>query len=347
MDKFSLKQVLEKIISVKELNVSESDIINIQEQHGGLVNYIFRIETKKGLFFLKQFLEKLKAIEESEIEFDALKNIETGSKDRIDISYKAENQFEKILGREKHIVPHIYFYNEKEGYLIIEGFEKISSLLEKIKNATFPKQPILSLAKSIAKIHQETFIERNENFDLYNNKWLDLKLKYTFYEMVKLLDKKTAKILQDFADNYKKQRFVLTHGDLCSINIFLSDKEEAKIHLIDFEDAHIGAPSFDLGYLLSEYFVAGENFPEKKKEIHQNIREFLDTYFFTFNKQDRNTVEIETTMHTANMMLFRTFGLSKDTFTKYLKNDVVRNSVKDNAISMIKNSNEPISYFVS
>ena len=347
MDKFSLKQVLEKIISVKELNVSESDIINIQEQHGGLVNYIFRIETKKGLFFLKQFLEKFKAIEESEIEFDALKNIETRSKDRLSISYEAENQFEKILGRENHIVPHIYFYNGKEGYLIIEGFEKISSLLEKIKTATFPKQSILSLAKSIAKIHQETFIENNENFDLYNNKWLDLKLKYTFYEMVKLLDKKIAKTLQDFADNYKKQRFVLTHGDLCSINIFLNDKEEAKIHLIDFEDAHIGAPSFDLGYLLSEYFVAGENFPKKKKEIHQNIREFLDTYFFTFNKQDRNTVEIETTMHTANMMLFRTFGLSKDTFTKYLKNDVVRNSVKDNAISMIKNSNEPISYFVS
>jgi aminoglycoside phosphotransferase (APT) family kinase protein len=140
---------------------------------------------------------------------------------------------------------------------------------------------------------------------------------------------------------------VLTHGDLCSINIFLHGKEETKIHLIDFEDAHIGTPSFDIGYLLSEYFVAGENFSEKKKEIYQNMQEFLDTYFLTFNKQDRNTVEVESTMHVASMMLYRTFGLSKDTFSKYIKDDIVRNSIKDYAVNMIKNSNRPISYFIS
>lgn len=347
MNKFSCEHVLERILSIEELGIEESDVVNIQDQTGGLVNYVFRIETKKGLFFLKQFLEKLKAIEESEIKFDALKNVETGSKDRIRVSYKAGNKFEEIIGRESHIIPHIYSYNEKEGYLIIEGFENIISLLEKIKNATFPKQAILSLAKAIAKIHQETFIEHNKNFDLYNNKWLDLKLKYTYYEMVKLLDKKTAKILQDFANNYKKQRFVLTHGDLCSINILIDDREKNCVHLIDFEDSHIGTPSFDLGYLLSEYFIAGENFPENKKEIYQNIQEFLNIYFLTFNKQDRNIVEIETTIHTASMMLFRTFGLSKDTFTKYLKNDIVRNSVKDYAVNIIKNSNRPISYFIS
>lgn len=338
MNKFNHKQVLERILALKELNIVESDVLNIHEQHGGLVNYVFRIETKKGLFFLKQFLEELKA--------DVFKNLEIGPKDRISLSYKVENQFEKILGRGNHIVPHVYFYNEKEGYLIIEGFEDVSSLLEKIKVAIFPKQPILFLAKAIAKVHQETFTKPNENFDLYNNELLGLKLKYQYYEMVKLLDKETGKVLQNFTDNYKNQRFVLTHGDLCSINIFLANKEDS-VHLIDFEDAHIGTPSFDLGYLLSEYFVACENFPEKKKEIRLNMQEFLDTYFLNFNKQDRNAVEIETTMHTASMMLYRTFGLSKDTFTKYLKNDVIRNSIKDYAVNMIKNSNRPISYFIS
>lgn len=339
MNKFSHKQVLERILSIKELNIVESDVVNIHEQPGGLVNYVFRIETKKGLFFFKQFLEELKD--------DVFKNLEIGPKDRISLSYKVENQFEKILGRGNHVVPHIYFYNGKEGYLIIEGFENVGSLLEKIKVAIFPKQPILFLARAIAKVHQETFTEPNKNLDLYNNEWLGLKLKYQYYEMVKLIDKESGKILQDFTDNYKNQRYVLTHGDLCSINIFLHDKKKDVVHLIDFEDAHIGTPSFDLGYLLSEYFVAGENFPEKKKEICQNMQEFLDTYFLNFNKQDRNAVEIETTMHTASMMLYRTFGLSKDTFTKYLKNDVVRNSIKDYAVNMIKNSNRPISYFIS
>ena len=339
MNKFSREQVFERIIAVKELNLTKDDIVNVQEQPGGLVNYVFRVETKKGLFFLKQFLEELKT--------DVFKNLEIGPKDRISLSYKVENQFERILGRENHVVPHIYFYNQEEGYLIIEGFENISSLLEKIKVAIFPKQPILFLAEAIAKVHQETFTESNKSFDLYNNEWLDLKLKYQYYEMVKLIDKETGRILRDFTDNYKNQRYVLTHGDLCSINIFLHDKEDTAVHLIDFEDAHIGTPSFDLGYLLSEYFVAGENFPEKKKKIHQNIREFLDTYFLTFHKQDRNTVEVETTIHAASMMLYRTFGLSKDTFTKYLKDDIVRNSVKDYVVSMIKNSNRPVSYFIA
>lgn len=339
MNRFSHGQVLQRILLVKELNLAKDDVIDIREQPGGLVNYVFRIETKKGLFFLKQFLEELKA--------DVFKNLGIGPKDRIQLSFKVENKFEEILEQQSHIIPHIYFYNEKEGYLIIEGFENISSLLKKIEIATFPKQPILSLAKAIAKIHQETFCDPNRNLDLYNNEWLGLKLQYQYYEMIKLLDEKTGKILQDFTDNYKNQRFVLTHGDLCSINIFLHDKEEAVVHLIDFEDAHIGTPSFDLGYLLSEYFVASENFLEKKKEIYQNVREFLDAYFVIFNKQDRNLVEVETTMHTASMMLYRTFGLSKDTFTKYLKGDRVRNSVKDRAINMIKNSNKPITYFIS
>lgn len=339
MNKFSNEQVIERILSVKELNLVKDDIVSVQEQHGGLVNYVFSINTKKGLFFLKQFLEELKA--------DVFKNLGIGPRDRIHLSYKVENKFKEILLPSNHIVPHSYFYNETESYLIIEGFENISPLLEKIKTATFPKQPILSLAKAIAKVHQETFANPNKNFDLYNHEWLCLKLKYQYYEMAKSLDKKVGKILKDFTDNYKNQRFVLTHGDLCSINIFLHDKEAVAVHLIDFEDAHIGTPSFDLGYLLSEYFVAGKNFPEKKVEIYQNIREFLDAYFSIFNQQSRNHVEVETTMHTASMMLYRTFGLSKDTFTKYLKDDFVRNSVKNQAINMIINSDEAISYFIS
>lgn len=339
MNKFSSEQVLERLLSIDELRIVENDVISIKEQSGGLVNYVFRIETKKGLFFLKQFLEEIKA--------DVFKNLEIGPKERIQLSYNVENIFEKILGRESHIVPHVYFYNESEGYLIIEGFENVSSLLEKIKIGVFPKQPILSLVKAVAKIHQETFVEPNKDSDLYNNEWLGLKLKYQYYEMVKLLDAETGKVLQDFTDNYKNQRFALTHGDLCSINIFLHDDEGAAVHLIDFEDAHIGAPSFDLGYLLSEYFMASKNFPEKQKEVHQNIQEFLDTYFSVFNKQNRNAVEVETTMHTASMMLYRTFGLSKGIFTGYLKNDIIRNVVKDSAVNMIKNSEKPISYFIA
>ncbi len=339
MNKFDHNQVLERVLSVKELNLAKDDVISIQEQVGGLVNYVFRIETKNGLFFLKQFLEELKA--------DVFKNLEIGPTDRIQLSYKVENNFEQILGRQNHIVPHIYFYNKTEGYLIIGGFESVSPLLGKMKIGIFPKQPILSLAKAVAKIHQNTFSDPNKNFDLYNNEWLGLKLKYQYYEMVKLLDEKTGRVLQDFADDYKNSRFVLTHGDLCSINIFLHNNEKDVVHLIDFEDAHIGAPSFDLGYLLSEYFVATENFPEKREEIYQNMREFLDTYFSVFDKQDRNLVEIETTVHTASMMLYRTFGLSKDTFTKYLKDDSVRDYIKNQAVNMIKKSDKPISYFIS
>ena len=137
----------------------------------------------------------------------------------------------------------------------------------------------------------------------------------------------------------------LVHGDLCSINILLSKND--KIHLIDFEDSHIGHPAFDLGYLLSEFFVARINFPEQTTNINDIVREFLDDYFKIFNKESRDFIEKEITPHTASMMIYRVFGLSKDSFTSYIKDEKIKDDVKKYAISMIKNHNQPINYFLN
>jgi len=336
MNKFNIEQIKTRLLLAKELDLKGDDIMSITEQSGGFINYLFKIETKKGLFFLKQFLKELK--------HESFKNLELGPSSRINLSYSVNNKFENVLGENSHIVPHIYFCDLNEGYLIMNGFENVSPLFNKLENGEADCEIVLTLAERIATIHQNTYINPNRTQDLYNNEWLGLKLKYQYYEMAKLLDDVSATILNNFADNYKNNKLVLTHGDFCSINILL-DKENLKnIHIIDFEDAHIGTPAFDLGYFLSEFLIMAENFKEKRKEIFQTMKDFLDRYFIIFNKHDRGIVEKEVTIHAASLVLYRLFGLSKDIFTKHV-NDVARSSLKNKAVIMI-NSNKSIKEFL-
>lgn len=337
MDIFTKDQVLDKILKSEKLSLEKKDILSITEQQGGLLNYVFRIETSKGLFFLKQFLKELK--------HEIFKGLENAPEGRIKLSYDAENIFENLIATDD-FVPHIYEYNQEEGYLIIEGFANIVPLLDKIKVGDFSKNYIKELAPAIATVHQKTYVNPNNNKNLYNIEFLNLKLKYQYYEIAKMIESADeARILNDFADSYKNKKFCLAHGDLCSINILLSEKD--KIHLIDFEDSHIGHPAFDLGYLLSEFFVARFNFPKQATNINNIMREFLDEYFRIFDREGRDSIEKEITLHVASLMMYRTFGLSKDSFTSYIKDEKIKDDIKKYAVSMIKNHNQPINYFIN
>lgn len=337
MDVFTKDQVLNKILKLETLSLEKGDILTITEQQGGLLNYVFRIETSKGLFFLKQFLKELK--------HEIFKGLENAPKERIKLSYDAEKIFGDLIPI-KGLIPHIYIFNPEEGYLIIEGFADVVSLLDKIKIGDFSKNYIKNLATAIATVHQKTYENPNNNQSLYNTEFLNLKLKYQYYKIAKIINSSDeGRILNDFADSYKNKKLCLVHGDLCSINILLSKNN--KIHLIDFEDSHIGHPSFDLGYILSEFLVARFNFPKQATNINNIMREFLDEYFKIFDQEDRNYIEKEITMHTASLMIYRILGLSKDTFTLYIKDEKIKNDIKKYAVSMIKNHNQPINYFLN
>jgi thiamine kinase-like enzyme len=334
MEKFTPQQVKEKILAIENLSLKESDVTEIREQQGGLVNYVFRIETTRGLFFLKQFLGELKA--------DFFKGLELGPKDRITLSYEVENTFEEILGKETKIIPHIFEHNKEEGYLAIEGFNIVKPLIEEFKLGNFPEAVIKDLANKLARVHQITYKNPNTKLNLYNKEWLKLKLKYQYYEVASFLSQKNAQKLINFANGYIKRKFVLTHGDLCSINILLDDKAW---HLIDFEDAHIGTPAFDLGYFLSELFIARLNFPEKKEQISFLILEFLNNYFKIFDKQERAEVEKEASLHLGSLLLYRTFGLSKDIFTSHVREEV-RSQIKELAESIFEKENLTLSNLI-
>ena len=56
MSKFNEEQVIQLLTQVKELGINTDDITKVKEIQGGLVNHVFRIETKKGLFFLVQII---------------------------------------------------------------------------------------------------------------------------------------------------------------------------------------------------------------------------------------------------------------------------------------------------
>ncbi|MCX6784991.1 MAG: aminoglycoside phosphotransferase family protein [Candidatus Komeilibacteria bacterium] len=333
MQKLTKEQIISRVLKVKELDFLPEDILEVIEYQGGLVNYVFQIKTTKGVFFLKQFLEELKA--------DVFKGLAIAPQERIQLSYDVETIFEEILGQESNIIPHIYDYNKIEGYLLIAGLNFDRKLIDEFVGGYFSSWLMIPLAKALAKIHQSTY--QNSKKELYNNEWLKLKLKYQYYEMAKLVSGGAGEKIIQLANNYQNTKLVLVHGDLGSINILLENTN--KFHLVDFEDAHLGTPAFDLGYLLSEYYIAALYYQNQTKSIKKMMQEFLTAYFSVFNKESRVIVENETTLHLASMLLYRIYGLSKNAFTTYV-NDVTRLTVKERVELMLKEDDKPVAYFI-
>jgi len=171
--------------------------------------------------------------------------------------------------------PHIIAKNEENGFLLLEdlGDDLYSSILS-IKPAPHLEEEIYGKAvDALTELHKTPLLDNLSPYDdarLLREAALftDWYLPYAEIELSESLKEEYAEILLELFANLKKQKPVVVLRDYHAENLIYLPKREAhkKVGLLDFQDAVIGSPAYDLVSLLED--ARRDVSPKLQKKIY-------------------------------------------------------------------------------
>ncbi len=164
-----------------------------------------------------------------------------------------------ILIERGYSVPEIYERDETAGFLIIEDFGEalFARLLEKGEDERALYELAVSYLLDLRQHPSPTTLKYfSGNYVLDQNAmFLDW---YVPFLTGKSLDDNARRffqqIWQDLMDNFEREDDVLLHRDFHAENLFFLPEREGlrRLGLIDFQDAMVGPPAYDLVSLLQD-----------------------------------------------------------------------------------------------
>ncbi|MBL7664137.1 MAG: phosphotransferase [Bacteriovoracaceae bacterium] len=193
-----------------------------------------------------------------------------------DIATSPFVDMQKFLEGKNIRVPKIYDMNLKRGYLLEEDLGDMTLLqkLGQLENIQAEHEIYHKVIVELVKLHKisakdmaaNNVVKLSFDYEKYKQEidftfkfYLKLFLKVTSEEKLEELSKLFDPVLERLAN----EKRVLTHRDFHSRNLMVKNNE---LVVIDFQDARMGIPQYDLVSLLEDcyYKVHGEN---KKKLI--------------------------------------------------------------------------------
>ncbi|HEV3156946.1 MAG TPA: aminoglycoside phosphotransferase family protein [Candidatus Baltobacteraceae bacterium] len=325
------QQAVDLLLSVEQLGVTESDILKIEVQKAGLFKLILRIETKKGRWYFKQYVDRAPtAVFESIPETPAL--------ERAELAYQVQKKAVAATSLLGNVVPNIVAYEPEIQGFLMDFVDEPKPLIEYLSKGEVPNSAIRQLPSALALLHENTFGKYRPSSLFGNRTFRDFKLDLQYEQIAQKISSQGDE-LRRFLARYKNRSDCILHGDINSRNVLLNNHE--RVFIVDFEQSHLGAPAFDVAYILSEYLISFEYFGRTSERL-LIIHQFLEKYFSVFDKDDRHHVECEITMHLGSQMLYRLWGPSKDQWTFYL-DEQSKNRVIELGITLINSDYRPIS----
>jgi len=327
MEKFTpqtLKKYLEEKVLPK-LGLYDSVGI-IEEASGGLSSAVFRVQLNNDFFFVKQILEGMTS-GLGELP-DDLKILFSDNRQKYE--EKAIKIFNNVVG--KNIAPNIVYFEPNDKILILSDVAGTSG---KLFENVFENSVNEIITDKLAKISADLTNKTYEKYPYLRSSELDkeirkVKLKYIYGDVFSNL-KSTSKELEQrinkfisFSVNHAK---VVCHGDYHPKNIILRTNNE--IGLIDFEEAIVHDPVWDISALLAHYLLRALNYPNDK-EKYKNLSLLLIEKFFDYIKipEKIDDLKFRINNYTAGWMMLRVDGITK---AKWITDENIKNEIRNTA----------------
>lgn len=309
MDLNYYKKLLNKFLTTK---LSETDILEINEQKGGLFNKVYKITVNHSdTYYYKQYLDK----EVSTI-FTPPK---IPSNKRAELAFIVHKKAEDF-NIDINTVPNIFF-DKESNTLIIRGIDNPIVMIDDISKNRVSLSHAKLIAKTISRLHKELATDNYRNNDLFlNEEFRDFKLKLQYYDLAEKFDKKIKDSIHELVEKYTRDRMCALHGDLNSRNIIINGNNNQKIGIIDFEQSHVGNPIYDISYFLCEIFISCVYF-DKISLLKDYFSNFLKEYSLNNPNYNLSTHINDFKQHLAVQILYRFYGPSRDSWTFYVEDE--------------------------
>jgi hypothetical protein len=193
-------------------------------------------------------------------------------------------EIQEILTSEGVRVPKIYDYDLQRGYLLEEDLGN-QTLLKHLSQLSTPSEEKIAYEKAleelikIHKIKKDNYSQATFSSLFFDQEKLMSEVRFTVTQLIEglfgqVLSESQKKTLdssfKEICKTIASQKMVVTHRDFHSRNIMVKDGEFV---IIDFQDARMGIPQYDLVSLLEDcyYKISRKNKHLLKESYWQNF----------------------------------------------------------------------------
>lgn len=268
-------------------------------------NYILKIEISGKTYYFKEYRKLVDIPNYTPPNISARK--------RANIAYAAQSMASNTFKNGYRLTPNILSYDDTA--FIMEAIPETNHLLSYLSRGECPDSIIKDLPMGLAAFHTPASSKVREASLWRDNRFRNYKLQLQYYNGIEQLSSYQGKIIKRFTDDYKKISRCIVHGDLNSKNILLASDEKA--YVIDFEQAHLGSPAYDLAFILSELYIASIMFTNNIY-FQDLCRVFAERYLNSLQGYDTPAIAREATIHLAMQVLYRFNGPSRAVWTSYV-----------------------------
>lgn len=302
----------------KKQLVSDLGAASIRKLGGGISCEAIMVRFPGQSFVVKQALPKLRVKEDW---FSDVTRVIT-EKDCLAFYNKVVSEY----------TPQLYFYDE-ENYLY--GMEAAP------ESARMWKEGLLAgnidydiahkVALALAKVHNASagnpeVKQRFESQKFFVELRIDPYLRTIATRhpaLTKTIDSEIVRLLEN--------KLVLVHGDYSPKNILV---DGSRIFILDFEVAHIGDPSFDLGFLTNHFLLKAIKNKQWSLSYLNLAIYTADTYLAEINFMDQRLLEHNTIKTLALLFLSRVDGKSP---AEYITDDKDKDLIRKISYGILQN----------
>ena len=235
--------------------------------------------------------------------------------------------------------PQIVSFDTKQGFMLLEDFGQtsFSNILNKDNESELYKKAVevlIEINRQSKSKEKELSKLKSYSIDFLVNEsllFIDWYLEKRKGELVSNDQKKEfIQILSDFYNNIKPQSSTLVLRDYHVDNLFYLNNQKSlrQVGLIDFQDAVIGSPLYDLASLLEDV----------RRPLKSNLKKkLLEFYIKTINtnfqdaEREMRFFSIQRNLKILGIFSRLSIRDKKDSYLKYLPNTVklIRKNLKD------------------
>jgi len=285
---------------------------------GGVSSVVVRVESRRPAFVIKQASPQLRVQEEwladmtrSRIEQDCLRYWEQLVPDMVPhfIYYDEQNFLFAMTAAPASAVP--WKTELLAGRLDFSVAERVAQALAVVQNAA---------------ANDADAWRRFSDQKVFDQLRLDPYLRFTATRHPDL-----KPVIDREIDRFINHRVTLVHGDYSPKNILVDGSE---LFLLDFEVAHIGDPSFDLGFLTNHMLLKAVNHKSWALGYLGMMRTIASTYLDAVTFSDPTSLEADSVRSLALLMLARVDGKSP---VEYITHDSDKQLIRTLAYQILKN----------